>query len=148
MIVATRDNLSGMCKARALASASAESMADFFWSYIYCQYGCPCHIVTDNGSEVKAGFDHLLERLNIPHPRISAYNKHAQGKVEQGHYTLREVLVTACQDRIKQWPKKLPIALFADRITVSRITGFSPFQLLHGTDPVLPFDLSEATFFG
>lgn len=44
------------------------------------------------------------------------------------------------------WPEKLAAALLADRVTVSRVTGFSPFQLLHGVDPVLPFDLAEATF--
>jgi hypothetical protein len=36
--------------------------------------------------------------------------------------------------------------VFADRITISKVTGFSPFQLLHATDPILPFDLTEATF--
>jgi len=29
---------------------------------------------------------------------------------------------------------------------VSRVTGFSPYQLLHATDPLLPLDLVEATF--
>jgi hypothetical protein len=38
------------------------------------------------------------------------------------------------------------LAVFADRVTVSSVTGYSPFELLHGTLPLLPFDLSEATF--
>ena len=46
----------------------------------------------------------------------------------------------------KDWPSKLPIALFADRVTVSRVTGFSAYYLLHGVHPVLPFDLADATF--
>lgn len=36
--------------------------------------------------------------------------------------------------------------LFADRITVRKATGFSPFYLLHGIEPLLPFDLTEASF--
>jgi hypothetical protein len=62
---------------------------------------------------------------------------------------LRESIVKSCQTTgtpIKRWPEKLPEAVFADRITISRVTGFSPYQLLHGTDPVLPLDLAEATF--
>ena len=36
--------------------------------------------------------------------------------------------------------------MFTDQITVSQVTGFSPFQLLHATDPLLLLDLAEATF--
>ncbi|KAL1661536.1 hypothetical protein GGF50DRAFT_16928, partial [Schizophyllum commune] len=59
---------------------------------------------------------------------------------------LREALAKACVSNPNSWPEKLPLALFADRITVSRVTGYSPFQLLHGCDPVLPLDLAESTF--
>ena len=36
-------------------------------------------------------------------------------------------------------------AFFADRITIHRSTGFSPYYLLHGVHPVLPFDIVEST---
>jgi hypothetical protein len=146
MIVAARDDLSGACEASALKTKTAEDLATFFWEYIYCRYGCPRKVITDNGSEVKAGFRKLMKKMNIPHVKISPYNKHASGVVEQGHYTLREAIVKSCGGKIQLWPEKLTAALLADRITVSRTTGFSPYQLLHGTDPILPFDLAEATF--
>jgi hypothetical protein len=59
---------------------------------------------------------------------------------------LREALVKACRGRITKWPDFLAETVFADRITVSKVTGYSPYQLLHATDPILPFDLTEATF--
>jgi hypothetical protein len=46
----------------------------------------------------------------------------------------------------KDWPTKVPLALIADRVTVSRVTGFSAYYLLHGVHPILPFDLADATF--
>jgi hypothetical protein len=88
MIVAARDDLSGTCEAKALKTKTAEDLSIFFWEYIYCRYGCPRKVVTDNGSEVKAGFQKLMKRMNILHVKISPYNKHATGVVEQGHYTL------------------------------------------------------------
>ncbi len=36
--------------------------------------------------------------------------------------------------------------MFADRITISWVTGFSPYQLLHTTKPFLLLDLAEAIF--
>jgi len=46
----------------------------------------------------------------------------------------------------KEWPTKVHLASFADRVTVSKVTGFSAYYLLHGIHPVLPFDLADCTF--
>jgi len=145
-IVAAKDDLSGTSEAIPLRNATAKALAKFFWEYIYCRYGAPLHVVTDNGPEVKEAFERLLERMNIPQIKITPYNHHANGVVERGHFIIREALIKACKGRISDWPKRVPEILFADRITISRVTGFSPFQLLHATDPLLPLDLAEATF--
>jgi hypothetical protein len=65
-IVATKDDLSGTCEAQPLCVTSVKNLADFFWNYIYCQYGAPLRVVTDNGPEVKEAFDKLLKRMSIP----------------------------------------------------------------------------------
>jgi transposase InsO family protein len=149
-IVAARDDLSGVTEVRALRSNNSQSLAKFFWEQIYCRYGAIEHVVTDNGGEVKGAFESLLRRMEIPQVRISPYNKHANGAVERGHFTLREAIVKSSEKdkfgRIKNWHKQIDLASFADRITVSSVTGYSPYYLLHGTHPLLPFDLAEATF--
>jgi len=78
--------------------------------------------------------------------QISPYNSQANRVVEHGHFNIREAIVKSCGKHVSRWPEKVPQALFAENITTSRATGFSPFYLLHGVHPVLPFDLSEATF--
>jgi hypothetical protein len=145
-IVAAKDDLSGTSEAAALRAATAKNLAKFFWEYLYCRYGAPLEVVTDNGPEVKEAFDALLKRLNIPQIRITPYNHHANGVVERGHFIIREALLKTCKGKLTDWPTHLPAIMFADRITVSRVTGFSPYQLLHATDPLLPLDLAEATF--
>ena len=87
-----------------------------------------------------------MDRWNIPHIKISAYNSKANGVVERGHFIIREAILKSCKHDIKEWPSHVHHAFFADKITVRRATNFSPFYLLHGVDPVLPFDLSEASF--
>ena len=66
--------------------------------------------------------------------------------MEQGHFAIREALVKACEGNIHLWLEKLRAALFADNITIRQSTGYSAYFLLHGTDPILPFDLWESTF--
>jgi hypothetical protein len=141
-IVATKDNLSGTSEAAPLRNATAKVLAKFFWEYIYCRYGAPILVVT----EVKEAFKRLLKRLGIPQVRITPYNHRANGVVERGHFIIREALIKACRDKITECPKRLPEVVFADQVTASRVTEFSPYQLLHGTDPILPLDIAEATF--
>lgn len=70
----------------------------------------------------------------------------ANGVVERGHFIIREAILKACEGEPKRWPDKVPHAFFADKCMVRRATGFTPFYLMHGVDPVMPFDLAEATF--
>jgi transposase InsO family protein len=145
-IVVARDDLSRAPEGRALRTLKAREMANFFWEEIICRYGAIGEVVTDNGPEVSAAFANLLERYGIPHIRISPYNSKANGVVERGHIDIREALVKMCGDRIQDWRFFLHHAFFADKCITRRSTGRSPFYLLYGVEPVLPFDLVEATF--
>ncbi|KAJ8462647.1 hypothetical protein ONZ51_g10761 [Trametes cubensis] len=145
-IMACRDDLSGVTEARALKGASSKEVAKFFWEQIICRYGAVHHVVTDNGSETKGAFEALVRRYRVHHIRISPYNSKANGVVGRGHFILREALIKSCGGNISRWPELLPLAVFADRISIRRATGFSPYFLLHGVHPVLPMDLRESTF--
>ena len=145
-LVAARDDLSGAAEGRALRSAKAKHLATFIWEEIFCRYGAVGQIVTDNGPEFQGAFSILMRRQNIPQVKISAYNSKANGVVERGHFTVREAILKSCEHRTANWQEFVPHAFFADKVTVRRATGFSPFRLLFGTDPVLPFDLTEASF--
>jgi hypothetical protein len=145
-IVVAKDDLSGVSEARALRRATAQSLAKFFWEEIYCRYGIVMQVTTDNGSEVKEAFEILMKTLGVPHVKISPYNSRGNGVVERGHFILRESIIKACEGKINIWPLKVAPAVFADRVTVRRATGQSPFFTLHGFEPILPFDLTECTF--
>lgn len=45
-----------------------------------------------------------------------------------------------------KWPSGFPAALWAERVSIQRSTGYSPFRIAHGIEPLLPFDLAEATY--
>ena len=145
-IVAARDDLSGATECKAISHNDATHLASFFWEQVICRYGTIGEVVTDNGSSMENTFAVLMEKYGIPQIRISAYNSQANGVVERGHYTICKALVKACEGDLSKWPRLLSHAVFADRITTRKATGLSPFYLLHGIHPVLPFDLFESTF--
>ncbi|KZT35334.1 hypothetical protein SISSUDRAFT_957112, partial [Sistotremastrum suecicum HHB10207 ss-3] len=61
---------------------------------------------------------------------------------------IRESIVKACDGDLSKWPSVTPYVFWSDRVTVRKATGKSPFEMAHGVQPTLPFDISEATFLG
>ena len=48
-----------------------------------------------------------------------------------------------CGDKPEMWAPQAPPAFFADKVSTNKVTGCTPFYILHGVQPVLPFDLTE-----
>jgi hypothetical protein len=55
-------------------------------------------------------------------------------------------LAKAVKGQLSKWFWYLPHVLWADRITVRRRFGVSPFFLVTGAHPTIPFDILEATW--
>ncbi|KAJ3885086.1 hypothetical protein GG344DRAFT_59739, partial [Lentinula edodes] len=62
------------------------------------------------------------------------------------HRYIRDGLVKACGGDIRKWVSVAPYIFWADRITTRRDTGYSPYYIAHGVEPLLPFDITQATF--
>ena len=93
-----------------------------------------------------AALNWLADRYSIRHIRISAYNLRTNGIVEQQHRSIIESLVKACEGDTSKWPTCTPHVFWADRATIRRSTGHSPFYMAHRVEPLLPFDITLATF--
>ena len=52
----------------------------------------------------------------------------------------------ACNGDITQWPSLAHHVFWADRITTCKSTSYSLYYMAHGVEPLLPFDISKATF--
>ena len=83
----------------------------------------------------------LLEDYRIQNTVISAYHPQTAGLVERGHGPIVNSLAKYCRDTPESWPKHLSLALWADRISVRRSTGYSAFELIYGRECLLPIEL-------
>ena len=45
-----------------------------------------------------------------------------------------------------RWFKHAHSVFWAERITILKSTGLSPYFMVHGVEPLFPFDLAEATY--
>ncbi|EIN13455.1 hypothetical protein PUNSTDRAFT_59223, partial [Punctularia strigosozonata HHB-11173 SS5] len=102
-------------------------------------------IVTDNGPQFVAATAWLASKYGVHRIRISPYNSRAN-LVERRHFDVREAIVKTAGEDVAHWYKYAHHVFWAERVTVQRATGHSPFYMAHGVEPVLPFDLEEATW--
>ena len=131
---------------RALRVETGRTIGAFIFEEILCRWGAVAELVTDNGTAYVAALDWLQDKYGIRHIRISAYNSQVNGIVKRQHRTICESIFKACNGNDSSWPMVAPFAFWADRATTRRSTGHSPFFMAHGVEPILPFDIIQATF--
>ena len=146
LLVHARCSLSAYPEARPLRNETARLIGTFIFEDILCRWGAVEEIITDNGSPFIKALDFLKERYGISHIRISGYNSRANGVIERAHRSVRESLMKAANGDESKWLDVLPSVIWAERTTIQRSTGHSPFYIAHGVEPLFPFDISEATY--
>lgn len=144
-IVHGRCSLTGWPEWRAISSDNKDQIGRFLFEEIICRWGGLDEIVTDNAPQWIAAAEWLRTNYGVHHIRISPYNSRAN-LVERRHYDVREAIVKSCAGDIKHWYKYVHHVFWAERCTIQRATGASPFYMAHGVEPVLPFDIDEATW--
>lgn len=145
-VTVARCGLTGWPEARALKEETAETLGEWIFEDILCRWGCIKEIVTDNGPAIKKALVYIEEKYGITGILITAYNKQANGKVERGHWDIRQSLFKVCRGNPERWPEYLHEVLWAERITIKRSIGTSPFQAVTGCEPIMPMDLEELTW--
>lgn len=145
-LVQGRCSLIGWPEFRTLRKENGKALGRFLMEEVMCRWGAIAEIVTDNGSPWVAALDWLADKYHIHHIRISAYNSQSNGLIETAHQHIRESLVKICNGDMRNWDEHAHYVFWADRITTRKATGMSPFQAATGSEPLLPFDITEATF--
>ena len=129
-----------------LRNESAKSLARFILNNLIYRWGTLLEIVTDNGGPFVKAMDYLAKKFHIKHVRISGYNSRANGLVERAHFDVRQALFKSCDGDQSKWSSSAYSVFWAERVTVRRRMGCSPYFAVTGTHPLLPFDILEANY--
>jgi hypothetical protein len=144
--VQARCSLTQYPEFRMLRSENARGVGDFIFEDLLCRWGALTEIVTDNGSPFVKALEYLADRYKINHIRISGYNSRANGLVERTHFDVRQSLYKAADGDQSKWSQVAYSVIWAERVTVRKRMGCSPYFAVTGTHPILPLDVIEASF--
>jgi hypothetical protein len=145
-VVDARDSLSRWLEARPIKNETARTLGLFLLEEIICRWGCPEVIVTDNAPQFLAAVAWLKDKYGIQGIRVSPYNSQGNGSVENGHWPMRQSLYKATGGNPGKWYWFFPQVVWADRVTIRRGLGCSPYFMVTGAHPLLPLDIEEATW--
>ena len=113
----------------------------FFFNQIIARFGIPKEIVTGHGSHFQNSMmTELTTMLEFRQEHSSSFYPQANGQVEAVNKTLKTILKRTINAACSNWHIMLYLALWAYRTNVKTATGFSPFQLIHGVEPVTPVE--------
>ena len=145
-LVQGRCSLSGWPEFRRLRKENGKSIGDWIFEDILCRWGSLREIITDNGPAFIKALDFLAQKYKIYHIRVSGYNHRANGLVERSHFDIRSALYKVADGKQQDWSIGTYSVFWADRVTVRRRMGCSPYFAATGTHPILPLDFLEATY--
>src|SRR5271155_1504061 len=129
-----------------LRKETAKSLANFILHNIIYRWGTLLGIVTDNGTPFVKALAYLEKHYHIKHIRISGYNSRANGLVERSHFDVRQALFKGCDGDKNKWSSVVYSIFWAERVTIRKCMGCSPYFAATGTHPLLPFDIAEANY--
>lgn len=136
----------GWQEARASSTNDSRVWADFIFQDIICHFACiPC-FVTDGGTEFKGMVAELFRLYSIPAIVTSPYNPKSNGAIERAHHTFRLSVLKATNGVERDWPKFIHATLLASRVTTNRSTGYAPYYLLYGVQPIMGFEMEDLTW--
>jgi hypothetical protein len=145
-IVQGRCSLTQYPEFRMLRTETTKTIGDWLFEDILCRWGSIHEIVTDNGPTFLKALAYLAERYHITHIRISGYNSRANGLVERPHFDVHQSLFKAIEGDQKRWSQVTYPIFWAERITVRKRMGCSPYFASTGSHPLIPLNISKATY--
>jgi hypothetical protein len=103
-------------------------------------------IVMDNRAPFMKALEILGKRYKIFNIWISAYNSRANRIVKRAHWPVRESIMKAVDGVEAKWPSAFHSVFWSEQVTIQCSTGYSPYRIAHGVDPLFPFDLAKAMY--
>ena len=139
-IVTMLDGYSRYLVCQPVPDLTSESVGKVILENWVFRFGLPENIHSDNGTcfVAKAWLD-CLEQLGISATQTPPYTPQSN-RVERHHQTLLQTIRTNIAHSAGQWCQKLEVCTFAHNIRVNKLTGLSPFYVLHGFAARLPVD--------
>ncbi|KAL9224714.1 hypothetical protein vseg_000724 [Gypsophila vaccaria] len=134
-ILVAIDYFTKWVEAASFRTLGAKEVAKFIQNNIICRYGVPHELISDQGTHFRGEVEPLLIKYKIQHHKSSPYRPQTNGAVEAANKTIVTILEKMTENH-RDWPNKIPLALWGYRTTIRTPTGMTPYFLTYGMEAV------------
>lgn len=141
-VLVVTDHFTKLAHAFPCSNQTAKQVAKKLWDHVFCVYGFPERIHSDQGANFESELiAELLKLSGVSKSHTTAYHPMGNGGTERFNRTLGNMLRSLPLKRKQKWPQQIQTLTFAYNSTVHETTGYAPFQLMFGRIPRLPVDV-------
>ena len=124
-----------------IPNKKAETVLKTYMNHVYCKYGGPFKILSDNGTEFKNKLmEEVSKELGVEYKVYSPpYRAQSNGRIESFHYFLKTYIAKHINPQL-EWDDIVPLACTAYNFLPNEHSRESPFFLMYRRDPLWPLN--------
>ena len=116
---------------------TSQKCAEIFLHEVYPHWGTPSVIRSDRDIRFTSAFwKSVTQALGTTLAMSSSFHPATNGKIERMHRTANQVFRLLVSEEQTDWPKHTPHVQLAINTTVSKSSGFAPFELTRVQIPI------------
>ncbi|XP_056243780.1 uncharacterized protein LOC130176621 [Seriola aureovittata] len=141
-VLVVTDHFTKLAHAFPCVNQTAKQVAKKLWDNVFCIYGFPERIHSDQGANFESKLiSELLSLAGVAKSHTTAYHPMGNGQTERFNRTLGSMLRSLPLAAKQHWAQQIQTLTFAYNATVHETTGYAPFYLMFGRIPRLPVDM-------
>jgi hypothetical protein len=145
-ILAITDYFTKWVEVIPMKSVTSKDVINFIKEHVIRRFGIPQTITTNGGSVfISEEFRKFAAEVGIKLIRSSPYYAQPNGQAEASNQSLIKLIKRKIDEHPRRWHEVLSEALWARRISCHGATKTSPYHLVYGQEPVLPWEITTGS---
>ena len=136
------DHFTKWCEVFPTKDQKASTVAPLLISKIFSRFGPPVVLHSDQGRNFESVLMHeICDAMGITKTRTTAYHPQGDGQTERQNRTLQKMLSSFVSSRQDDWDLWVDSVVYAYNTSLHESLGLSPYEVVFGRTPRLPFEL-------